>query len=226
MTQPSISFRGIIFDMDGVLCASEPFIAAAAIAMFRKRFGVEVAEHEFHDFVGTGEDRFIGGVAERRGLALQMPADKELTYDCYDELVRGKLQALPGVVAVTTAARAAGLRLAVASAADRRKVVTNLTEIGVGPERFDVVITGSDVARKKPHPDGFLLAAERLGLQPGECLVVEDAINGIQAARAAGSRALGLTTSFSAEQLLAAGAWMTAGDLSLMPGAVKEALGL
>lgn len=220
------SLRGIIFDMDGVLCASEPFIAQAAIAMFARRFGVSVQPEEFHDFVGTGEDRFLGGVAERRGLDLRLPADKELTYDCYDALVRGHLLPLPGVTGFIAAARAAGLRLAVASAADRRKVETNLREIGVGPERFDVVVTGSDVTRKKPAPDGFLLAAERLGLLPDQCLVIEDAVNGIQAAKAAGSLALGLTTSFPAERLRAAGAWATAPDLSAVPPLVQKALGM
>src|SRR5207244_3474098 len=61
--------RGVIFDMDGVLVLSEPFIAEAAIRMFAEK-GHTIGEDEFRPFIGTGEDRFIGGVAERRGIAL------------------------------------------------------------------------------------------------------------------------------------------------------------
>ena len=219
-------YDAIIFDMDGVLCDSEPFICEAAIAMFRQRFGISAAPEDFRPFVGTGEDRYLGGVAEQHGAALRLPEDKVLTYQLYLELIRGRLPPLPGVLAFTAAARAAGLRLAVASAADRMKVEGNLREIGVPATTFDAVITGSDVARKKPHPDGFLLAAQRLGIDPARCLVVEDAINGVQAARAAGSACLGLTTSFPAEDLTAAGAQWTAPHLGEVRAAARAALGL
>ena len=73
---------------------------------------------------------------------------------------------------------------------------------------------GEMVARKKPHPDIFLRAAELIGVAPESCLVVEDAPNGLEAARAAGMRRLGLTTSFDAATLAAAGAEHTAPDLA------------
>ena len=69
---------------------------------------------------------------------------------------------------------------------------------------FDVLVDGNDITRSKPDPEVFLLAAERLGVIPEDCLVVEDAPNGIAAARAAGARCLGLTTSFSREDLAGA----------------------
>ncbi len=71
---PAFSIAGVIFDMDGVLLESEPFIAAAAVKMFAEK-GVEVAPEEFRPFIGTGEDRFLGGVAEARGVTLDMPRD-------------------------------------------------------------------------------------------------------------------------------------------------------
>lgn len=216
--------RGIIFDMDGVLCDSEPFILRAAQEMFRRRYGREVPASDFHDFVGTGEDRYLGGPAGRHGIPIRLPEDKIETYRIYLDLIRGALPPLPGVLATVQRARRAGLRLAVASAADLMKVEGNLAAIGLGAAAFDAVVTGSDVARKKPHPDGFLLAAERLGLAPGACLVVEDAINGIAAAVAAGCRRLGLTTSFPAERLAAAGAEWTAPHLGAMPEDLRRLL--
>lgn len=205
---------GVILDMDGVLCDSEPFICEAACRMFRDRHGVAVRAEEFRPFVGTGENRFIGGVAEARGVTLDLESDKAYTYAVYLELIKGRLQPLNGAAAFIRQCRARGLKLAVASSADRVKVQGNLAEIGLPMETFDSVIDGLMVARKKPHPDIFLLAAEHLGVAPADCLVVEDAPSGLAAARAAKAWALGVCTSFEAAVLRDAGAHWTVRDLA------------
>ncbi len=91
--------------------------------------------------------------------------------------------------------------MAVASSADRVKIGINLREIGLSADIFDAIISGEDVERKKPFPDIYLLAAERIGLKPENCLVVEDAVSGITAGKAAGCKCLAVTTSFPAEKL-------------------------
>jgi HAD superfamily hydrolase (TIGR01509 family) len=211
------ALRAIVFDLDGVLCDSEPFIAEAAVRMFAENHGLGVRPDDFVPFVGTGEDRYLGGVAEKYGVALDLARDKRRTYEIYLEIIQGRLRPLDGAVPFIADARRQGLKLAVATSADRIKMNGNLRQIGLPPETFDVCVDGLEVARKKPHPDIFLLAMARLGLAPSECLVVEDAPSGIRAARAAGSRCLGLTTSFSAEQLREAGATWTAPDLAHVP---------
>jgi len=217
---PAPDFRGVIFDMDGVLCDSEPYICEAACRMFAQRHNTVVLPQDFVPFVGAGEDRYLGGVAELHGVRLAMPADKELTYALYLDVIKGRLGPLPGAVAFVAGCRRRGLRTAVASSADRVKVDGNLAQIGIAPTQFDAIVTGSDVARKKPDPEIFLAAAARLGLPPATCLVIEDAVTGIQAARAAGMRCLGLTTSFTADTLRAAGADATAPDLAAVPPGV------
>jgi HAD superfamily hydrolase (TIGR01509 family) len=213
--------RAVIFDMDGVLVLSEPLIAEAAIRMFAEK-GVTVRAEEFRPFIGMGEDRFIGGVAERRGVKLEPARDKARTYAIYDEIVRGRLQSTPGAREFVRACRAKGLRIAVASGADRVKVDANLRELGLPPKTFDAVIDGTLVSRKKPAPDIFLAAADALHVTPDECLVIEDAVSGVTAAKAAGARALGLTTSFDARALIAAGADSTAPDLAHVPLAALD----
>ena len=208
--------RGVIFDMDGVLVLSEPFIAEAAIRMFAEK-GFTVREEEFRPFIGMGEDRFIGGVAERRGIALDSARDKARTYEIYDEIIRGQLRPTAGAVDFIRACRSRGLKLAVASGADRVKVDANLRELGVPRSGFDAVIDGDVVTRKKPAPDIFLAACRALALSAVECLVVEDALSGVQSAQAAGARCLALTTSFDARALTAAGADWTAPDLAHVP---------
>jgi len=208
------SFQGVIFDMDGVLCDSEPFICEAACRMFAERYGLQVCPEDFVPFVGAGENRYLGGVAEKCGVSLDIEADKARTYAIYLEIIRGRLAPLPGAREFIADCRRRGLKLAVATSADRVKMDGNLREIGIPAETFDVCLTGSEVTHKKPHPEIFLAAAAKLELPNSACLVVEDAPTGIRAGKAAGSRCLGLTTSFSAEELRSAGADYIASDLA------------
>lgn len=209
--------RGVIFDMDGVLLDSEPFICRAACTMFAER-GLTVQPEDFLPFVGAGENRYIGGVAEKYGFPVEIDEVKKRTYDIYLEIIRGQLHALPGVYDFLDACRQAGKKLALATSADRRKAEGNLSEIRLPPSSFDAIVTGEDVVHKKPAGEIFVTAAGRLGLNPRDCLVVEDAVNGVAAARAAGSRCLALTTSFTCEQL--AGADWFAPTLAEAPPAV------
>jgi len=215
------TIAGVIFDMDGVLVESEPFIAEAAVRMFAEK-RVAVRSEDFRPFIGMGEDRFLGGVAEARGVVLEMPRDKVRTYEIYLELIQGRLQPLPGVAEFIGRCRSLGLRLAVASSADRMKVEGNLRALGLPSGTFDAVVVGEDIILKKPAPDIFLEAARRLGLEPGACLVIEDAVAGVRAARAAGSRCLGITTSFEADRLMAEGANWTAANLASASDKVLE----
>src|SRR5438309_11184213 len=122
--------------------------------MFAEK-GHVMREEEFRPFIGMGEDRFIGGVAEARGIPLDPARDKARTYAIYLDLIRGKLTPLPGVRDFVAACRGRGLALAVASSADAIKVEGNLHEIGLPASTFDAVVNGSQVARKKPAPDIF-----------------------------------------------------------------------
>ena len=111
------------------------------------------------------------------------------------------------------AAAKARLKIAVATSADRRKLEANLREIGLSEADFDATVDGLQVERKKPYPDIYLEAARRVGTDPSHCLVVEDAVSGVQAAKAAGCSCLGLAGSFSEAELRAAGADFFALDL-------------
>lgn len=195
--------KAIIFDMDGVLVDSEPIIYEAARRMFGEH-RVTVSKEDFKPFVGAGENKYLGGVAEKYEIQLDIEEVKARTYEIYEEIAKGRLEALLGVHDFISKARAKGLKLAIASSADRVKIDINLREIALPPETFDAIISGLDVVNKKPDPEIFLTAAKKLCIAPSDCLVVEDAVNGVAAAKAAGMRCLGLTTSFTAEDLAAA----------------------
>jgi len=189
--------RGVLFDMDGVLVDSEAFICRAAILMFSE-LGTRVTPEDFVPFTGMGENRYLGGVAEKHNLKVNIDRVKVRTYEIYDQIASGNLMALKGVHEFIARCRNKGLRLALATSADTVKMEINLREINLAADTFQSIVTGLDVINKKPFPDIYLKAAENIGLKPEECLVVEDAVSGIKAGKAAGCRCLAVTTSFDA----------------------------
>ena len=217
-----MSFAGVIFDMDGVLCDSEDLMAEAAAAMFAEGYGVTVHPDEFRPFRGMGEDRYLGGVARQHGVVLDLATDKNRAYEIFLQRIPGRLQPLPGAREFIAICRAQGCKLAVATSADRMKLNGMLPEIGVPHRLFDAIVTGSDVTRKKPDPEIFLTAARLLNLPAPQCLVVEDAASGVQAAKSAGSRCLALTTSLDASTLRGLGADWVASDLAGVPAEIWE----
>jgi HAD superfamily hydrolase (TIGR01509 family) len=195
----------VLFDMDGVLVDSEPIINAAAIRALAE-FGISARPADFEPFVGAGEDRYVGGVAELHGRTY-VAEMKRRTYDWYLKLLPSMGKAFPGARELVELLHHRRVPCAVASSADRVKVEANLTQVlGIALDRFAAIVTGEDVVRRKPYPDIFLEAARRLDIPPPACCVIEDAVHGVEAAKAAGMRCVAVTTSFPAEALVAAGA--------------------
>ena len=199
--------KAIIFDMDGVLTDSEWFIAEAGRLMFAQTHGAAVSHEDFLPFVGLGENRFLGGVAEKYKIAaFDIERDKARTYAIYTEIVKGKLKPLPGAVEFVRSSRELGFKTALATSTDYIKMTASLREIGMaadagGPVFFDDMVNGLDVERRKPFPDIILEAARRINTAPEHCWVVEDSIGGVKAAKAAGMRCLALLTTFSEEEI-------------------------
>jgi len=196
--------KAVLFDMDGVLVDSEPVINAAAIAGLAE-YGINAQPDDFLPFVGAGEDRYIGGVAEKYGHHYEL-AMKDRVYQIYLEMVDAHIKVFAGVHQLLADLKAEGRLLALASSADRIKVDANLKAAAIDPLLFGTIISAENVVHKKPAPDIYLAAAKGLGVEASACIVIEDAINGIQAAHRAGMPCIAVATSFSREELSAAGA--------------------
>lgn len=214
--------KGIIFDMDGVLCDSEDLMCEAAVCMFKEQHGVDVKPDDFIPFVGTGENRYLGGVAEKHGVQLDLERDKAYAYARYLDLIKGRLQPIEGVMEFTQWCAGKGLKMAVATSADKVKLDGNLHEMGLDQGVFDALVNGLEVEHKKPAPDIFIEAVRRLGLAAQDCMVVEDAPNGVDAAKKAGCRCCGITSSFGVDELKRAGADIVVDSLTELQ-AVLEA---
>jgi HAD superfamily hydrolase (TIGR01509 family) len=223
MTGPKMArkkkLKAVLFDMDGVLLDSEEYIQRAGIEMFREK-GYRVTAEDFIPFTGMGENRYLGGVAEKHQIPFDLEKDKARTYQIYESLVHGNLEPLEGVFEFIEKCKYRDLKLALASSADQVKIDINLRESGISPGTFQTIISGVDMKHKKPSPDIFLKAAENLGVDASDCLVIEDAVSGVEAGKAAGAKVLALTTSFSPGKLSEAD-WIAenlsaAGDEPLM----------
>lgn len=197
------NIKAILFDMDGVLVDSEEFIFEAARLMFAEH-SIQVKPEDALPFIGTGENNYISGIGKANGFEVDIVRDKARTYEIYGEIVHGKLQALPGTHDFIRQCREKELKMAVASSADRVKIEINLRETGLNADIFDAIVSGEEVERKKPFPDIYVLAAKKINIPVESCLVIEDAVSGIAAAKSAGAKCLALTTSFPAAQLSAA----------------------
>jgi beta-phosphoglucomutase len=155
-------------------------------------------------------------------LVKRLSAEKEARYR---EVYRDQVAEVPGAIAFLGRLRAAGVRLALATSAPRENRVLALEGLGLAGA-FDQVVGIEDVQRGKPAPDLFLVAAARLGVAAGECIVFEDALTGLEAARAAGMRAAGIATAFTREELRKAGAAWVADDFRSLPPDLLDELGL
>lgn len=215
---------GVIFDMDGVLVASGP-PHQASWRMVAKKHGISVSDDQFRTLFGrTSRDiiRELWGFALSEVEAHRIDEEKEAAYR---ELITGMVPLMIGCREVLAILRAAGHRLAIATSGPRENVSLVLRETGL-KEQFHSVVTGFDVVHGKPAPDCFLLAAERLGLTPSHCVVVEDAPAGIAAALAGKMPAIALVGTHPADRLQSAGATCVVNRLAeITPQLVESLIG-
>ena len=196
----------LVFDVDGVIADTETLNARASVEMFHQLYGVTVQPDDFRPFIGTGDERYVEGVAEKYDVTIDTQAAVDKRAECFFELLKSEpLPAAPGVLELVAAARSrADVRLAIATSGQKAKQFPVIEGTGLRLDWFDVVITGDLVQRKKPDPQIYLLAAEKLELPPERCVVFEDAPAGVQAAKAACCPCIAVLSSAAAEELAGA----------------------
>ena len=133
--------------------------------------------------------------------------------EVYRDMYRSKIAPIAGLMELLQAAKKAGVKCAIGSSGCRENVEMIVEGLGIA-DFIDASVSGSDVTHGKPHPEIFIKAYEALGLKAEECVVVEDAVNGIVAGVAAGCKCIAVTTTASAETLSEAGASMCFAEYS------------
>ncbi len=190
--------------MDGVLVDSERAIESAAIDTLAE-YGVRAQPDDFLPFVGAGDGEYIGGAAAKYGLPYKDEM-KDRLYEIYLQNIEERIVIFDSVLPLLERLKKQKYITALASSADRIKVDANLKAAGIKKQYFSCIMTGEDVEEKKPSPEIYLKTAEKISLPPAGCVVAEDALNGVKAAKRAGMLCIGVCTSFSAGELKDAGA--------------------
>ncbi|MGO8689436.1 MAG: HAD-IA family hydrolase [Thermoguttaceae bacterium] len=182
-----------IFDMDGVLVDTYQAHYRSWLALARGE-GLDFSEEDFAQTFGRTSREVIaklwGGRRLGEARITAMDAEKEAAFR---RVIREEVPLMPGAIPLLESLRAAGFRLAVGSSAPPENVKLVLDWRNLR-DLFDAVVTGADVARGKPDPQVFQLAAQRLGAPPRRCVVIEDAPAGLAAAAAAGMAGVGLVS--------------------------------
>jgi HAD superfamily hydrolase (TIGR01509 family) len=180
----------VIFDLDGLLADTESFHSRA----WRETLaadGIVVTEKEFAEhWIRSGHG--IAEYVERRGFALDLDDLRQRKAAIFHRLVDSSAEAMPGADALVRAL-AGRKRLALATSSYRESAQAVLARLDLG-RWFEVVATYESAPRRKPYPDVFLHTADRLGVPPSECVVLEDAEKGIAAAHAAGMKSIAVPT--------------------------------
>jgi len=196
---------GVIFDMDGVLVDSGAHHRAAWRALLDELAATPAVPDYWRLTIGRPAEEAVGRLL---GRALGSAEARRLARRKHHHYLRLACEApppIPGAPAFVTALGEHGIPCGVATSASRFDAERLLSGIGLR-SRFVVLITAEDVWLGKPEPEVYLRAADGLGVDPPRCLVFEDALVGIEAARRAGMRVIGLNTAHTDAELLATGA--------------------
>lgn len=190
----------VIFDMDGVLINSEPVTVKAALKALSEA-GISATPQDLKPYLGAGEDKFITELCKKHKRENMIEGAMKRMYEFFNQFVFDELTVYPSVHKVISALKESGYHLCIASSSAADKLYTSLKAANIDTSLFDVIITGSDVSEKKPSPEIYFTAMDELDADPEECIIAEDAINGVRAAMASGAFCFGVTTSFSREAL-------------------------
>ena len=185
--------RACIFDLDGVIVdtAHYHYLAWKRLA---KELGIELSEQDNEKLKGVSRMHSLEIILSMGGISLSLHEKENLAnkknswfVDYLERMAPEEI--FPGVKRLIHELRTNGIKVALASSSKNAETVVKLLHI---QHEFDAIVDGTMITHSKPHPEIFLLAASKLGVEPKECLVFEDAEAGVEAALAAGMKCVGV----------------------------------
>ena len=201
--------EAVVFDFDGVLVDSEP-LHYQAFVLIGRSLGIEMTFEQYvAEYIGFDDRDAFRVMLETAGQDASPARVAELCaakQPAFDTITQAAAQSggigLPGAVELVDAVKASGLKMAIASGATRADIDLML---GLLDRRdvFEIIVTADDVERSKPDPASYSLAVEKLGVEPGHCVAIEDTLAGLMSAAAAGLRTVGVATTHPADTLAA-----------------------
>lgn len=197
--------EAVIFDCDGVLVNSEALSCYALNIVFEENFGIDIGS-DYTPIIGTSLDFALNYYFKKFNVKdYDLEKLKIQKEKAYYSLAESKLDTFDLCESFIQLLRFRSIKMAVASSGSHEKIEFSLNKVDL-LKYFDHRYSSHDVTKGKPHPDLFLHTAEKIGVIPSKCLVIEDSVNGIIAGVNAGMKVVGFPGSFPKEELLNAGA--------------------
>lgn len=183
--------KGVIFDMDGVISDTQKLHSQVESELLG-RFGIAISPEEItKQYAGVRTKEFFDTLLRAQTNTYDLDKLMQEKWGRMQELATISVDSIAGATDLIQRLFANGLPMAVASASNLNYVEAVLNTIGVH-QYFKTIISGDMVSKGKPHPESFLLAAEKINIDPKDCLVIEDGVSGMEAARVAGMKCIGL----------------------------------
>ena len=180
--------QAVIFDMDGTLIDTER-VSQASWRRAARDFGIEIPERILRAFVGCSIPNAMKMVDDEFGDPVFTERLFNRRHEIFEATWEDELELKPGAAEAITAARDRGLAVALATSSVRDRAVISMERFGL-MALFDAAVFDEDIEHHKPAPDVYLVAAERLGVEPVRCIAVEDSFNGVRAGAAAGTHVI------------------------------------
>ncbi len=195
--------KAVIFDLDGVLVDTGKFHKQSWFDLAEEE-GFEMTDEFFDETFGMQNEQIIPELAGKDISAEKIKQMSDWKEARYRKLIAGKLELLNGVYETIVNLKNSGFILAIGTSTPKINLDFLLDNVDIR-EYFDAFVTGEDVQNGKPAPDTFLKAAEKLNVNTEKCIVIEDAIPGVKAAKNANMKVIAVTTTRKREQLKEAG---------------------
>lgn len=193
--------KAVIFDMDGVITKTQAIQSTAESKVFAS-IGIKISPREIIDkYSGWKDWDMFKDMVNQHKTKKSVEALRQQKWALvYKEISKKPVPVVPGVLSFIEKLQQSGYPLAIASATNRKFITKILTGLHI-KEKFKIIVSGDEVKQGKPNPEIFLLAASKLETPPELCLVIEDAQNGVRAAKTARMKCIAITTSFTKDEL-------------------------
>jgi len=191
--------KAVIWDMDGVIADTAQYHLKGWQIVFRKR-GKNYTDEDFRRNTGKRSDSTVREVLGEKIAHGEIMAIIREKHENFLQLIRQNIRPFPGVLKLIALLKERGFKIAIASSAPMKNIQLITQSLKIH-NRFDAIISGWEVTKSKPDPQIFLLAAEKLGVEAENCIVIEDAIAGVTASKRAGIHCIAVTNTTTREDL-------------------------
>lgn len=188
--KPILQVKAVLFDMDGLLVDTETICSEVVVDVL-KNFGINVSRLEAQQSCGITARKFYTDILEQKSLKKDIEAVLQTHYMIYEKAIEKRLTPFPGAATLPRKLKENSYKIGLVSGSTKNQIEFVLNALGIR-DCFDVIVSADDITNSKPNPEGYLKAANILGVTPSECIVLEDSFNGTIAGKAAGMTVVGV----------------------------------